>query len=25
MDRVVRLADERGLFVIGVPPHEAAR
>ncbi len=24
-DRVARLADERGLFVIGVPPHEAGR
>ena len=25
VDHVVRLADERGLFVIGVAPHEAAR
>jgi UDP-2,3-diacylglucosamine hydrolase len=24
-DRVVRLADARGLFVVGVPPHETAR
>jgi len=24
-DRVVRLADEHGLFVVGVPPHETAR
>jgi DUF1009 family protein len=24
-DRVVRLADERGLFVVGMPPHETAR
>jgi hypothetical protein len=25
VDHVIRLADERGLFVIGVPPQEAAR